>query len=87
MVSRQSLVTEGDIRAWCLDYLLTTLKLPARWVHPEVKFSRMGMDSAMAVYFVMALEEWLETELPPEVLYERTTVSDLARHLAGAARA
>lgn len=87
MVSRQVAATESDIRAWCLDYLLTTLKLPARWVDPEVKFSRMGLDSAMAVYFVMALEEWLGTELPPEILYERTTVAELARHLAATERA
>jgi acyl carrier protein len=76
--------SEAEIRAWCVEYCVSTLKLPARFVEPDVKFTRMGMDSAMAVYFLMALEERLEVELPPELLFERQTIAELASHLAGA---
>jgi acyl carrier protein len=41
------------------------------------------MDSAMAVYLLMALEERLGVELPPELLFERQTIAELAAHLAG----
>jgi acyl carrier protein len=43
----------------------------------------MGMDSAMAVYFLMALEEKLGVELPPELLFEHQTIAEVASHLAG----
>jgi acyl carrier protein len=81
MTSEKPRVAEPDICAWCVDYLVTTLKLPARWVVPEVKFTRMGMDSAMAVYLQMALEEWLEIELPPELLFEQETIAEVASYI------
>jgi acyl carrier protein len=83
MVSDKVGATEAEIRAWCVDYCVGTLKLPARFVEPEVKFTRMGMDSAMAVYFVMALEERLGVELPPELLFERQTIAEVASYVAG----
>jgi acyl carrier protein len=83
MVATTIQASEAEIRAWCVEYCVSTLKLPARFVEPEVKFTRMGMDSAMAVYFLMALEEKLGVELPPELLFERQTIAELASHLAG----
>lgn len=80
-MSRRSTLAEADIHAWCTDYIVNTLKLPAGRVEPNAKFARMGMDSAMAAEFLIALEEWLETELPPELVFEYPTIAELARYL------
>jgi acyl carrier protein len=34
---------------------------------------------------IVELEEWLELELTPDLLFEHPTISDLARYLAGRA--
>jgi acyl carrier protein len=75
---------EAAIRDWCINYLVSCLNVPATRIHPEVKFARLGMDSAMAVYFLLGLEEWLGRELPQDVVFEYPTIAQLAHHLAGA---
>ena len=45
-------------------------------------FARLGLDSAMIVYFMMELEEKLELELSPDDFYDHPTVNDLSRYLA-----
>ena len=75
---------EAAIRDWCVSYLVTALNVPPTRIGPEVKFARLGMDSAMAVYFLLGLEEWLGAELPQDIVFEYPTIAQLARHLASA---
>jgi acyl carrier protein len=77
-----SALTEAAIRDWCTRYLAETLSLPANRVDPDVKFARLGMDSAMAAFFLVGLEDWLGIELPQDVVFEYPTIAQLARHLA-----
>jgi acyl carrier protein len=81
-VSKQSEPAEAAIRDWCINYLVSCLNVPATRIDPDVKFARLGMDSAMAVYFLLGLEEWLGRELPQDVVFEYPTIAQLARHLA-----
>ena len=74
--------SEAEIRDFCLDYLRKTLDVPADEVVAEASFAQLGLDSGNSVHFLVGLEEWLDRELDPEVLYQHTTVADLARHLA-----
>ena len=73
---------EAAIRDWCTSYLVTALNVPAARIGPEVKFARLGMDSAMAVYFLLGLEELVGAELPQDIVFEYPTIAQLARHLA-----
>ena len=76
---------EAAIRDWCVQYLARTLGLTDEQIQPDVKFARLGLDSANSVYLIVELEEWLELELTPDLLFDHPTISDLARYLAGRA--
>jgi phthiocerol/phenolphthiocerol synthesis type-I polyketide synthase D len=78
----KSAPTEAAIRDWCTRYLVESLDLPASRVDPDVKFARLGLDSAMAAAFLVGLEDWLGAELPQDVVFEHPTIAQLARHLA-----
>ena len=77
--------SEAAIRNRCVEYLALTLGLSNEEIEPDVNFARLGLDSANSVYLLVELEEWLELELTPELLFEHPTISDLARYLAGRA--
>jgi acyl carrier protein len=79
----QQIPTESAIREWCASYLARTLDLPEQPIAPDVKFARLGLDSASGVYLLVELEEWLGVELTPDVIFEYPTIAELARYLAG----
>ena len=61
------------------------LDRPASDIGAEAQFAGLGLDSASSTYFIVELEEWLGIELDPELVFEHTTITALARHLAGPA--
>lgn len=65
-----------------MKYLARTLDLPQESVDPDVKFARLGLDSANSVYLIVELEDWLGLELTPDLVFEHPTIAELARHLA-----
>jgi len=73
---------ELKIRNWCADYLAKSLQLPLERINPQTKFARLGMDSAMSVFFLVELEDWLGTELASEIVFDHPTIAELARYLA-----
>ena len=75
--------SEAEIRAWCVAELARMLERPAGEIDPEAPLPQLGLDSATATWLVVALEEWLETELEPELIFEHNTIAALARHVAG----
>ncbi|MGE0260049.1 MAG: acyl carrier protein [Alphaproteobacteria bacterium] len=74
--------SETEIRDWCLAYLARTVDNPSIAVGPDIPFEQMGLDSATSAYFIVELEEWVGTELEPELVYDHPTVDRLARHIA-----
>jgi acyl carrier protein len=74
---------ELNIARWCTDYLAETLKLPPSRIDPQTKFARFGLDSAMSVFFLVALEEWLGVELGSDTIFDHSSVAELARYVAG----
>lgn len=72
---------ELHIRRWCTDYVAKTLELPADRIDPQVKFARLGMDSAMSVFFLVELEHWLGVELASEIVFNHPTIAELARYV------
>jgi acyl carrier protein len=75
--------SEAEITTWCVAYLAGELRRPVDKIHPNAKFARLGVDSAMAVALVAELEDWLGRELAPEVAFQYPTIAELAHHLAG----
>ncbi len=74
-------ITEAEIREWCLAYVKRTMDDPSIAIGPDATFAQMGLDSATSVYFTVELEEWLDTELDPEIVFEHPTIADLARYI------
>ncbi|MFD6226127.1 beta-ketoacyl synthase N-terminal-like domain-containing protein [Streptomyces sp. NPDC060232] len=58
--------------------LSAELGTPAPSVDPRAGFYEMGLDSAALLRLVHALQRRLDTTLPPTLLFEHTTVHDLA---------
>ena len=61
--------------------LAKTIDNPAIAITPEASFAEMGLDSASSAYFIVELEEWLGLELPPELVFDHPTITQLARYL------
>jgi acyl carrier protein len=82
-------MTKEQISAVCVDRLARLLRIPKEVVDTQMKFSRLGLDSATTVYLLMDLEEMLDLELSPETFYDHPTIDNLSDYLAGkyAARA
>jgi acyl carrier protein len=78
----QSNIETSEISALCIELIAEMLEcLPSR-IDPGVKFSRLGLDSAMSVQLIVALEQRLGLELSPDVVVDYPTVEKLAGHLA-----
>lgn len=74
--------SEEEIREWCLSYIKDNLDIGDVTVGPDISFPEMGLDSAASAYFVVELEEWLGTELYPEITAEHPTITQLAKFIA-----
>jgi acyl carrier protein len=74
--------SEAAIRDWCVAELAQMLDRPAAEIDAEAPWPRLGVDSATATWFIVALEEWLEVELDPERIFECASIAALAHHLA-----
>src|SRR5260370_5291285 len=61
--------------------LAKTIDNPAIAVTPEATFAEMGLDSASSAYFIVELEDWLGLELPPELVFDYPTITQLVRYL------
>jgi len=72
----------SEIADWCTDYLAIMLDVPAANIDRNVKFSRLGVDSAWLVNLVTGLEELLGAEIDPDTVFEHKTINDLSLHLA-----
>lgn len=74
--------TAREIEDWCVDYLAKLLDIPPAKIDPKVDFDRYGLDSSLAVSLVIALEEFVGTELSPSVLFEHPNIAALAQRLS-----
>jgi acyl carrier protein len=75
-------MTRAQISDFCIVALANVLRIPKGSVAADVKFSRLGLDSAMVVYVMMELEEKLGLELSTDDFYDYPTVDELSRYLA-----
>ena len=75
-------MTQEQISELCVASLANVLRTPKDRVKTDIKFSRLGLDSAMVVYVILELEEKLDLELSTEDFYDHPTVDELSHFLA-----
>lgn len=75
-------MTRLQISDFCVTALANILRISRDRIDITTKFTRLGLDSAMLVYFMMELEEKLDLELSTDDFYDHPTVETLSRFLA-----
>jgi phthiocerol/phenolphthiocerol synthesis type-I polyketide synthase C len=71
---------------WLSTWLARKLKIAREDIGLETPFSEYGLDSLGAIEIAGELAQWLGRDLPETLLYEHTTITQLADHLADATR-
>jgi acyl carrier protein len=74
--------TEAELVDWCVQFVAELLERAPRDVDPQARFSRVGVDSTMAVQLIVALEDKLRLALPPDLILDYPSISRLSAHLA-----
>lgn len=75
-------LTHDSLRAWLVTELARRVKCPESEVDTSKPFEAYGLDSRAAVQVSGALEKVLERRLSPAILFDHTTIDDLADYLA-----
>jgi acyl carrier protein len=75
-------MTQQEIADLCIASLANVLRIARDRVKTDVKFSRLGLDSAMIVYVMLEIEEKLGLELSTDDFYDYPTIDELSRQLA-----
>jgi acyl carrier protein len=74
-------MTREQISEFCISSLAGVLRIPKEEVEADAKFSRLGLDSAMIVYWMIELEEKFGLEFSPDDFYNSPTINELSRFL------
>ncbi|WP_144395250.1 AMP-binding protein [Pleionea sediminis] len=74
---------EKDILAWMEVWLKNELKTSSInkgdiKITPQMTFSELGLDSVSSTSFIVGLEDWLEIELSPTLIWNYPTLKELA---------
>jgi acyl carrier protein len=75
-------IDQSGLAAWCVDFVAEMLEVAPSEIDPKVKFSRLGVDSAMSVQLAVALEERLGIPLSPDIIADHPTISALVDYLS-----
>ncbi|MBW4594269.1 MAG: acyl carrier protein [Brasilonema angustatum HA4187-MV1] len=80
--SPEKLKTTAEIQAWLVSYLTNVLKINPNEIDVTLPFDCYNMDSASAIGLSGEIEEWLECEFEPTLLYDYPTIEALTKYLA-----
>jgi acyl carrier protein len=72
------------ITLWIQRYIGDLLGLPSGEVASDVEFASYGLTSSTAVALLADLEDELQCELSPALLFEHPTIDALTEHLEAA---
>ncbi len=75
-----------DVVDWIVKWASRELKLGVSAIDLSRPLTDYGMDSRAGAQFVLALEEWLQRPVQPELLWELPSIAALADHLANPSR-
>lgn len=71
-----------EIQDYCRERLAATLDIAPADIAPGTSFASLGLDSAMAVHFVLEIEDWLGVELYPSVTEDHPTLEAFCAYAA-----
>lgn len=74
--------TEEGIRRWLIANIASVVNMDPAQIDVKQTFDNYGMDSLQAVSLSGDLENWLNREISPTVVWDYPTVEQLARHLS-----
>ena len=74
-------LSRDHVAEWLCERLATRLKTTPDKINRETPFARLGLGSLEAVSIAGDLEDWLERELPPTILWDYPNINDLAAFL------
>lgn len=72
----------ADLIGYCRMLVAEMLECEPGQIDPNVRFGRLGLDSAMSVQLIVALEARLGIELSPDIVADYPTISRLVEYLA-----
>lgn len=76
-----SAATAEDITAWIVDWIARELEIPAADIDPTRSILDYSLSSVSATILVGDLEEWLEIELTPTLVWDFPTITEITAHL------
>lgn len=71
----------AEIQHWMQQKIAEALNVPSESVDPTQPFTSYGLDSITGFTITCDLADWLERELPAELMWEYPTIAELAAHL------
>jgi acyl carrier protein len=74
---------EAEIAERCAAYFAEALEIPATEVERGANLLEFGIDSATLITFIAMLEDFIDTEIDPDIVFYHKTIDALARHLTG----
>lgn len=73
------------IQGWLVNQIAKQLGINTQTIKVTEPLTRYGLDSIDSVTIVGELEEWLDAELPPTLLWDYPTIEKAARYLVNEA--
>jgi acyl carrier protein len=86
-IASKQIPTTSEIQAWMVAYVADLLEVDPDEIDVTIPFDRYGLDSSAAVGMTGDLEDWLETEIDPTLLYDYPTIEALVQHLSSELKA
>jgi acyl carrier protein len=77
----KKLPSKLELQTWIVNYVAELLEVKPEKIDVAIAFDRYGLDSSAAVGLAGDLEDWLERELDPTLLYDYPTIESLSEHL------
>jgi acyl carrier protein len=74
--------TAAKIQDWIASYLAERLEFNQDEIDVTIPLERYGLDSTDAIVLTGELEEWLEFEFEPTLIYDYPTIEALAHYVA-----
>ena len=75
-------ISHSDITAWLTTHLANKVGCSVDAIDVHAPFANLGLASVDALALAGALETWLGRPLSPTLIYDYTTIDELATYLA-----
>ncbi len=81
-ITTQSPKTAESIQDWLINALATRMEMDPDDIDPDAPFESFGLESADALVMLTQLEQWLGQTVPPVLVWNYPTITQLSQRLA-----